>query len=495
MNKIQKISVVGGGTAGFISALILKTRFPTIDVNIIRSKKIGIVGVGEGSTEHWNEFMQYIGVSFPTLMSECDATFKCGIMFRGWGQGDYLHSIGSENDIKNGQYMAVYAKLISENQPRWMMNPPLTWQNKVYAKHLEPGAKSPYNQFHFNTHKLNDFLTKVANLKGISVIDDEIIDIKINETGEIDSLVGEASLYKSDFYIDCTGFSRLLMTKLGAKWESFGKYLKMKAAITFPTEDTEEYNIWTLAQAMNSGWMFRLPVWGRYGNGYIYDSDFITKEQAHEEVEKYFGKSIEIGKEFKFDPGALDRVWIKNCCAIGLSSIFVEPLEATSIGTSIQQAFILMHRLPNYDEKTIDRYNKDINGILMNIRDFIVLHYLGKRSDTPFWKSILDLEIPDTLKENLERWNKNLPIAEDFNGTSAYKMFNEAHHLQILVGLNLINKDAVAYEYSLMHPEIKNMVEDHLREARTLEKINPAIGHKDFVRRVRSMRNFTSGRK
>lgn len=488
MKKIQKISVVGGGTAGFISALILKTRFPNIQIDIIRSKKIGIVGVGEGSTEHWNEFMKYIGVSFRTLMAECDATFKCGIMFKGWGQGDYMHSIGPENDVRNGQYMAVYGKLISTDQPSWMMNPPLTWHNKVYAKHLEPESDSPYNQYHFNTFKLNDFLTKVANLKDILVIDDEIIDIKLNEDGEINELVGEASNYKSDFYIDCTGFSKILISKLGAKWESFGKYLKMKAAITFPTSDTDEYNLWTLAQAMDSGWMFRLPVWGRYGNGYIYDSDFISKDQAKAEVEKYFGHEVEIGKEFKFDPGALDRVWIKNCCAIGLSSIFVEPLEATSIGTSIQQAFLLMHRLPNYDDKTIERYNKDIHDILMNIRDFIVLHYLGKRSDTEFWKHILETPIPDSLKENLEKWNKNLPIAEDFVGTSAYRMFSEAHYAQILAGLKLFNKDAIEYEYSLMHSEIKNMVDNHLRESRTLEKISPSIGHKDFIRRIRSMK-------
>lgn len=488
MKQLKKISVVGGGTAGFVSALILKTRFPSIEIEIIRSKKIGIIGVGEGSTEHWNEFMRYIGVSFQTIMAECDATFKCGIMFKGWGVEDYMHSIGPENDIRNGQHLPVYAQLIATDQPNKLFNPPLVWENKVFAKFLEPKSESPYNQFHFNTHKLNDFLTRVAALKGIDLIDDEILDIKIDDNGNICELIGEINNYKSDFYIDCTGFAKLLITKLGAKWESFGKYLKMKAAITFPTEDTDEYNIWTLAQAMKSGWMFRIPVWGRHGNGYIYDSDFISKEDAHREVEQYFGRDIEIGKEFKFDPGAVDRVWIKNCCAIGLSSIFVEPLEATSIGTSIQQAFLLMHRLPNYDEKTIKNYNKDINGILMNIRDFVILHYLGGRKDTEFWKHILTVEIPDSLKENLERWKKNLPITEDFIGSSAYKLFGESHYTQILAGLKKFDRNSIAYEYDLMNPHIKDLVENHLRETRTYEKINPSLGHKEFVRRIRSMK-------
>ena len=488
MNKLEKITVVGGGTAGFVSALILKTRFPKSDVKIIRSKKIGIIGVGEGSTEHWNEFMTYLGVSFQTIMAECDATFKSGIMFKGWGVDDYLHSIGPENDIKNGQYAPVYGHLIGEQKPNYLMNPPLTWQNKVYAERLEPGSTSPYNQYHFNTNKLNDFLTRVAELKDITIVDDEILDIKLNDQGEIAELVGEAAAYTSDFYIDCTGFAKLLISKLGAKWESFGEYLKMKAAITFPTGDTQEYNMWTIARGMDAGWLFRLPVWGRHGNGYIYDSDFITKEQAHTEVEKYFGHTIEIGKEFKFDPGALDRVWIKNCCAIGLSSIFVEPLEATSIGTSIQQAFLLMHRLPNYNEKTIDRYNKDVNDILMNIRDFVILHYLGKRNDTPFWQSILDMPIPDSLAENLEKWKKNLPIADDFSGTTAYKLFSEAHYIQILSGLKMFDVNAIAYEYDMTHHAIKEMVSNQQREKRTFEMINPSLGHKEFVKRIRSMK-------
>lgn len=486
MKKLEKISIVGGGTAGLIAALILKSRFPTMSINMIRSKKIGIVGVGEGSTEHWHEFMKYIGVSYRTIIQECDATFKCGIMFKGWGKGDYMHSIGPEIDVKNGQYYTIYGKHISEHAHNKLLNPSLSWENRVFAERMNPTSESPWNQYHFNTYKLNDFLTGVAIKKGIDVIDDEIIDVILTESGEIDHLIGENNQYSSNFYIDCTGFARVLMSKLGAKWQSFGDYLKVNAAITFPTADTKEYNMWTLAQAMNSGWMFRLPVWGRYGNGYIYNSDFITRDQAKYEVEKYFGHEVEIGKEFKFDPGALDKVWIKNCCAVGLSSIFVEPLEASSIGTSIQQMFILMHRLPNYTEKTIDSYNKDINDILMNIRDFIILHYLGKRNDTPFWKSILEAPIPDSLTEKLEKWRTNLPIAEDFNHLSQYRLFSDANYLQVLAGLKLFDIDAIKNEYNLMHPVIKEIAENFIRESRTMEKIQPTVGHKEFISYIRN---------
>ena len=310
--------------------------------------------------------------------------------------------------------------------------------------------------------------------------------IVLNEAGAIDHLVGEQGTYQSDFYIDSTGFSKMLISKLGAKWQSYSEYLKMKSAIVFPIGDTEEYNMWTVAQAMDYGWMFKIPVWGRSGNGYIFDSDYITPEQAKEEVEKFLGHEITVGKTLHFDPGALDRVWIKNCCAIGLSSSFVEPLEATSIGTSIQQTFLLMHRLPNYDQATIDKYNKDISDILTNLRDFIILHYITKKDNTQFWKDVRQLPIPESLAENLKKWKKNLPIADDFKGSTDYKLFSEAHHIHILAGLKLFDTELIKQEYDMMHPAIKQRAETFIRETRTLEKTQPTVGHKEFIAHIRS---------
>lgn len=486
MNKLEKILIVGGGTAGFTAALILKTRFPHIDITVIRSKKIGIIGVGEGSTEHWNEFMKYIDVPFQAVIRHCDATFKCGIMFKGWADKDYMHSIGPENDIKNGQYPTVYGKLISSNLPNHTLNPSLVWENKVYSKHLGDDETSPFNQYHFNTNKLNEFLTKISEIRGIKIIDDEILSVVLNADGEIDKLISENNTYSSDFYIDCTGFKKLLISKLGAKWQSHSKYLKMKSAIVFPTKEKEEYNMWTTAQAMDYGWMFNIPVWGRSGNGYIFDSDYITADEAKLEVEKFLGHEINVGKHINFDPGHLDRVWIKNCCAIGLSANFIEPLEATSIGTSIQQSFLLMHRLPNYSTDTINKYNKDVHDIMINIRDFVILHYVTNKNNTQFWKDVASIPLPESLTENLKRWRLNLPIADDFSNLTSYALFRDAHYLQILAGLNLFDKTAIEQEYNLMHPGIKNKAEAFIRETRTFEKMNPIVGHKEFISTIRN---------
>jgi tryptophan halogenase len=480
----KSIGVIGGGTAGFVTALILKSRFPHLKIDVICSSKIGIVGVGEGSTEHWNEFLKYIGVSWKSVINRCDATFKAGIMFKGWADEDYLHSTNPDFEDKTGQYMYVYGNRISKGYPEKSVTPNLVWKGLIDNRYFED-KDPPFNQFHFNTHKLNSFLHEVAALKGVPVIDDEITDVILNESGEISSVQGNLKEYKYDFYIDSTGFKRLLISKLGGKWVSHGNYLKMKYAIVFPTEEKSEYNIYTTAQAMDYGWMFTIPVWGRNGNGYIFDSDYITADQAKEEVEKFLGHSITVAKHLTFDPGAIDKAWIKNCVAVGLSGNFIEPLEATSIGTSIQQAFLLMHRFPNYTQSTIDQYNADLDKVMENVRDFVILHYQTNKTNTQFWRDVAALEIPNSLKAKLERWRNNLPIEEDFSGLSKYIMFRETNFTQVIYGLNLFNREKIKEEYEMQRQEIKDFADAKILDVEQYEKSLTTVGHKRFLELIR----------
>ena len=240
--NIKSIGVIGGGTAGFVSALILKSRYPDIKVEIICSSKIGIIGVGEGSTEHWNEFLKYVGISWKSVIKKCDATFKAGIMFKGWSDQDYLHSTNPDFESKTGQYLYCYAKQIAENRPQRLLTPSLVWKNLVDNRFIDE-KDPPFNQFHFNTNKLNIFLQDICKIKSIPIIDDEITDVLLDTNGNIQSVKGEKSLYTYDFYIDCTGFKKLLISKLGGVWQSYSKYLKMKSAIVFPTPANPEYNL------------------------------------------------------------------------------------------------------------------------------------------------------------------------------------------------------------------------------------------------------------
>jgi tryptophan halogenase len=277
------------------------------------------------------------------------------------------------------------------------------------------------------------------------------------------------------------------MNKLNVKWKSFSKHLKLNSAITFPTQDEENYNYWTLAKAMNSGWRFKIPTWGRHGNGYIYDNNFISADEAKLEVEKELGHEIEIGKTFNFDPGALENVWTKNCVAVGLSGCFFEPLEATSIGLTIQQGFLLMHRIQNYNEDVIKEYNESFNNITENIRDFIFLHYLSKRNDTDFWKNILNLEIPDSLQNNLEKWKTKLPISEDFKNSSTYSMFGPANFITVMHGLDLFDIEAISNEYEFLSNNNKNISNNIINEIKNEESFFKFIKHKDILKIIKEI--------
>ena len=486
MKNVKSLTIVGGGTAGLISALILKER-SNLEINVIYSSKVGIIGVGEGSTEHFKSFMDFVGISGSEIIKECDATFKVGIMFDNWiKEKKYIHTVVPPFSNLVGQYTYVYAKQISESSN--YLYPNAFFKNKVVATRAIDINNTPEtNQYHFNTFKLNDFLKKKAIEKGITIIDDDILDVELDQDGFIDFIIGEKTQYKSDFYIDATGFRRVLMNKLNVKWKSFNKYLKLNSAITFPTADEDNYNFWTEAKAMNAGWKFKIPTWGRHGNGYIYDKNFITADEAKLEVEKDLGYEIEVGKTFEFDPGVLETVWTKNCVAMGLSGCFFEPLEATSIGLTIQQSFLLMHRLQNYDEKVIEAYNKSFDSIVENIRDFIVLHYLTKRDDTDFWKSILDVEIPDSLKNNLEKWKTKIPIKEDFMGSSNYAMFNAPNFTLVMAGLGLFDNDAILKEYNFSGQGIKDNADIIINSMIFVEEEKSYLNHKEVIRIIRDI--------
>jgi tryptophan halogenase len=481
----KSVAVVGGGTAGFISALILKKKFPSLRISIIHSSKIGIIGVGEWSTEHWKTFLNFLDIDHREVFKECDSTLKCGIMFKDWADEDYLHSVQTEYNQKFGQYSHVYANLIGNGYNSKDLSSGLSWKGQINRWFIDNPDWCPTSQFHFNTNKLNAWLNKLAHKFDIEVFDDEIVDFEIKEDGDIGALYGRKKKYNYDFYIDSTGFKKLLISKLGAKWQSYSKYLKMKSAIVFPTADEENYNNYTLAKAMDYGWMFRIPVWGRYGNGYIYDSDYIDEHQAKLEAEKYLGYEVEVAKKLEFDPGGLDRVWINNCVAIGLSASFVEPLEASSIGTSIQQAFSLMNRLINYDQTVIDMYNKDCTSILENVRDFVALHYYTNKDSSQFWKDIKNIPIPEKLKERLDLWKHRLPVSADFNSDSRYILFTEDHHIMVLHGIGHFNTDSIKREFDMQDMKLKVESDSIIAHNRLQHDTVPRISHKEFIKYFR----------
>jgi len=480
MKKINSIIVVGGGTAGCVSALILLTKFPQINVKLIESTKVGIIGVGESSTEHWAEFCRFVGINQLDAILHCNATFKIGVHYENWAKEDFIHTVGNPYDVQYGSYYGTFGYLIANGiSPKdlcWQHS----WENKLGTGFFKNLNDSPTYQYHFDTFALNQFLHKVCEERGIEIIQDDLMAATLEEeTGDIRSVVSNNREYFADFFIDSTGFSRLLLNKTyGIKWKSHAEYLPVNSAFVFPTSEMDEYNKQTKITARNSGWSWTVPTQTRTGNGYVYHDSFIKKDEAHREIEEAYGHSVNIAKEFKYDPGRLEKAWHKNCYAVGLSQSFVEPLEATSIGSVIQQMFCFIHFFPSYDVETCNKY---VSDIFDNLLDYVQAHYLVKREDTPFWKEVkYNLKLTTNLQDYLEKWKNRLPLASDI--ICPWGMFTAVNYIQILYGLNWFDVDKIKQEYLLHAPSIEQDVIYSLN----VSSQNPlfAVSHKKMIKEV-----------
>ena len=480
---LDKILVIGGGSAGLISALMLKKTFVTKAVSIIKSEKLGIIGVGESTTEHMARFMKHIGISREDLIKHCGATLKAGVFFQGFGKDDFMHSISPPYANTHNAYYYIYGQLIGYKKRKYNLYPEFFNYSEMPVEALE--NENWIYQYHLNTFKFNEYLLKLCTERGIEIIDDDLQeeDIILNDNGDVEKIIGRNPVdknltreHKADLYIDCTGFKRLLANKLKFKWVSYKEYLPLNSAVAFPTEETSEYNLYTLAKAMKHGWLWRIPTQTRTGNGYVFNKDFASLDDIRKEINSTYNKEIEIQRSFEFEPGYYEEMWKNNVVVAGLASSFIEPLEATSIGSTIQQMFILMHFLPSEDKVS---NNKQYNYLMENIFSFVSLHYKLQREDTPFWKHVKTLKTTDFLKHYLPIWKNRLPQDSDFNGS--WNMFYAPNFINVLFGLDLFDLKKIVKEARLYPFVLRANATKIFRNQRNWEKNCLKISHKKFI--------------
>lgn len=448
---MKSFIVLGGGTAGLIAAITLKQTYPNYSVKVIESDSIGIIGVGEGSTEHWRRWLDYCELDLRELVRETDATLKTGIKFDNWnGDGkNYFHSLGD--------LWYPYNKPVNTNTFLKSLHiNGIKTEDALLDTGLVPMHQGLVlvNQYHFNTFKLNTYLHDQCIKKGIEIVKDTISDVVLNNTGDVDYLVGDLGEHKADFFIDSSGFKRVIASKLGAKFISYKKYLPMNHAIAFPTESVAELKPYTLSRALSSGWNWRIPTQSRFGNGYVFCDEFINPTEAYDEVQSIYSEEVKVAKDIKFEAGRVDNFWINNCLSIGLSASFVEPLEASSIGNSILQSFTFCDMIEDWfiDKNVSKSYNKHYIECFDNIVDFVQLHYIVKRDDSEFWRALPSMiEHTDFVKEHLEHFKKNMPSQHYF--TARYGMFNASNWAQVLAGLELYDKEYMKNKLIEAHGE------------------------------------------
>jgi tryptophan halogenase len=481
---ISSITILGGGTAGLITSLILKKWYPVLDITVIESSNIGIVGVGEGSTEHWSVFMKAVGIKLKDLISETGATFKTGIKFDNWnGDGKfYMHSLHANftEPVPSGVPGIMIQMMIDGAEH-------LTPASVLNSTHYFP-LSTTVNQYHFDTYKLNTFFHKICLERGIKFVNDDIVDVVLDQDGFVKELVSDSNKYSADFFIDSSGFRRIIASKLGANWRDCKDYLPMNRAFAFPTPGTEEIPSHTLSRALSSGWMWRIPTQTRYGNGYVFSDNFISETEAFDEIQKYYPDEIQVGKSFKFSAGYLENPWIKNCVSIGLSSSFVEPLEASSIGTSIQQAFGFGAAILNWSkgqDKTAEKYNIQFSKVSQNIIDFVQLHYFTKRDDSNFWKSCKqDIKITDFNKETLDYLKHSIPLRSHF--TEPFILFTEQNWIQIMYGLGLSNIESISKLWMNQDPNLIEEARKKIANVAEFQSRETYFQHRDALNFIMS---------
>jgi len=474
MNKrnLKNIVILGGGTAGWITALYIERVMPDANITLIESDEIGILGAGEGSTPHLINFLDFVGIPASKLVKEADATIKNGIKFTNWRNNNsfYYHGFYLFNNL-DFDGCNLHEKALSINSAftssitldgdvnEFSLTSKISEQNKVPFVYKMQASQEPADNIlkydglgtfslHFNAVMLADSLRNVAMSRGVTRVEGIVDSIKENKNGDISEVAVGDKKIPVDFIFDCSGFSKVIIGKhYKSKWKSHSDKLPVDSALPFfiPIDSKDPIPAYTESIAMKYGWMWKIPTKERFGCGYVYDSSLISEEEARKEIEDYLGyEPIYPRKEkgsFKFSAGYYETPWVNNCIAVGLSSGFIEPLEATSIWVtiqSLQRVLSNVEAMSSLDPRNARDFNERFRFMSDSVVDFVYLHYMSDRNDTEFWKKFTIENSPNYVKNMLESWEYRLPQFDDFNKDPVWGMNS---WVSVAAGINRLNVD------------------------------------------------------
>jgi tryptophan halogenase len=448
-SRIQKVLVLGGGSAGFLAAITLKTKLPHLDVTVLRSKELGIIGVGEGTTTtvsfHLHEFLKLPIKSFYDITQP---TWKLGIRFV-WGTRPYFNFIfGLEMDARH--------KGLSKGTGHYCRDGPFDYtgypsslmaENKVfYRTPTGPRMNADEIALHIENEKFVGWLEAEALGRGVKITDDTVVKVQQDERGITGLKLASGGIAAADLFIDSSGFYSLLLGKaLAEPFISFKNALYCDRALVGGWDRTDEpIKPYTTAEAMECGWCWQIEHEHRIIRGYVYSSSFISDEDAEREMR---AKNPKLGKTriVKFITGCYRRGWVKNVVAVGNAFGFVEPLEATSLGTICVQSASIAETLRACDctvpPSLMDYYNARSRRMWDSTRDFLAVHYkFNKRCDNPFWRECWEKADIGAAAEIVEYFQENGPSGlwriSLFEGTE-YRNFGMEGYFALLVGMQV----------------------------------------------------------
>ena len=468
-NLIKNLVIVGGGTAGWMTAAALsKILGNKVAIRLVESDDIGTVGVGEATIPMIRKFNAVLGIDEDEFMRETQGTFKLGIEFVNWGKlGDrYMHAFGKYGqDLRTVDFYQYWLKMHQLGKAKdlaaYSVNRVAALRNKFMRATTEMG-NSPLaditHAFHFDAGLYACYLRKFSEAHGVIRTEGKIRETVLRATdGHIDAVVLEdGTRVQGDLFIDCSGFRGLLIEgALHTGYEDWSHWLPCDRAVAVPCASAPTLTPYTRSTAHSAGWQWRIPLQSRIGNGHVFSSKYMSVDEATAIlVNNLDGERLAEPRALKFVTGKRKKTWNRNCVAIGLASGFLEPLESTSIHMIQSTIARLVAFFPDtgFSQSDVDEFNRQSDFEIERIRDFIILHYkLTQRDDSPFWNYCRTMAIPDTLQAKLDLYRSRGRIVRVDN-----ELFSEVGWLQVMHGQGL-------------QPERHHPLVDLLSEAEILE--------------------------
>jgi len=417
--RIRRIAIVGGGTAGWMAASILARALPdkACSITVIESPDIGTVGVGEATIPPITELLRFLEINEADFVRHTQSTYKLGIKFKDWRRvgHSYWHPFGTfGTTIDRRPFYHYWHRAEAEGlAPRfneYSLCAALGDEGKFRfpdAKAQGPAAGLRY-ALHFDAGLVARYLRGYSEKRGVVRLERTVAAATQRADGWLDELVfADGTRLQADLYIDCSGFRGVLIEQtLKTGYLDWSDVLPCDRAVAVPTEMARPRSPYTLASARAAGWQWRIPLQHRAGNGYVYCSAHLGDAEALEDLMQTVGeKALAEPRFLRFVTGRRKLFWNRNCVTLGLASGFLEPLESTSIHLVMSGMYNLLDHFPDlsFDQSNIDSYNAELIDEMESIRDFIVLHYCAtQRNDTPLWSYCQSMRLPNSLLKRID---------------------------------------------------------------------------------------------
>ena len=432
---IRRIVIVGGGTAGWMSAAPLAQLMARSDpasrceIVLIESPEIGTVGVGEATLPTIRFFNNKLEIDSADFIRKTQASFKLGIEFKDWGHignrffhgfGEFGPAIANRSSIQHWLRLRALGGMDGSSHEECSTATVMARRNRfVPAEGDVASAANAYSYaFHFDAGLYAAFLRDYAMARGVKREEGTIVDVSLRPGDGFVTAVtlADGRRIEGDLFIDCSGFRALLIEGvMKAGYHGWTHWLPCDSAQAVPCDKVLPLTPYTTSTARSAGWQWRIPLQHRTGNGHVYCSGYTSDEEAGRVLMSNLdGPAQGDPRQLRFKTGMRRRSWEKNVVAIGLSSGFLKPLESTSIQLIMDGVGRLMELFPDRrcDRHLADEYNRRMTQQYESIRDFIILHYkLTKRDDSEFWRYCAAMPIPDTLTHQIELFRRSGRVA------------------------------------------------------------------------------------